>query len=275
MYNFLFNVCLPSWKLHELRDFVFLTSFQYLAWYLGFNRHISICWINRLTVLLNIQQRASDILVDSFIKKKKVTGRSHLARDRLNIRNIIFHHLISWNLGTVTVEEALGNINKNYDSESAFIHHGKHTVFYYRCYLSAKCCSLRWGTESVVFTSFSFHHSRPLDALVNTSLSSLFICVTSADSSTHPWSSGRRSPWHWHRLFLGPALYLSALSSPLVISFFSLQWGADLHTEHEKYLVKHCGDIPVFVINYPLALKPFYMRDNEDSPQHTVRKDIK
>ncbi|XP_070639105.1 asparaginyl-tRNA synthetase isoform X8 [Bos indicus] len=47
-------------------------------------------------------------------------------------------------------------------------------------------------------------------------------------------------------------------------------WGADLHTEHEKYLVKHCGDIPVFVINYPLVLKPFYMRDNEDGPQHTV-----
>ncbi|XP_063112478.1 asparaginyl-tRNA synthetase isoform X2 [Cavia porcellus] len=47
-------------------------------------------------------------------------------------------------------------------------------------------------------------------------------------------------------------------------------WGVDLQTEHEKYLVKHCGDIPVFVTNYPLALKPFYMRDNEDGPQHTV-----
>ncbi|KAM4845846.1 asparaginyl-tRNA synthetase isoform 4-T5 [Thomomys bottae] len=49
-----------------------------------------------------------------------------------------------------------------------------------------------------------------------------------------------------------------------------LNWGADLQTEHEKYLVQHCGNIPVFVINYPLALKPFYMRDNEDGPQHTV-----
>lgn len=56
--------------------------------------------------------------------------------------------------------------------------------------------------------------------------------------------------------------------------FFSLQWGVDLHTEHEKYLVKHCGDIPVFVINYPLSLKPFYMRDNEDGPRHTVRRDM-
>ncbi|XP_074788812.1 asparaginyl-tRNA synthetase isoform X4 [Athene noctua] len=47
-------------------------------------------------------------------------------------------------------------------------------------------------------------------------------------------------------------------------------WGCDLQTEHEKYLVKHCGEVPVFVINYPYDLKPFYMRDNEDGPQHTV-----
>ncbi|CAK6448941.1 unnamed protein product [Pipistrellus nathusii] len=51
---------------------------------------------------------------------------------------------------------------------------------------------------------------------------------------------------------------------------FTPTWGVDLYTEHEKYLVEHCGNIPVFVINYPLSLKPFYMRDNEDGPQHTV-----
>ncbi|XP_017684752.1 PREDICTED: probable asparagine--tRNA ligase, mitochondrial [Lepidothrix coronata] len=51
---------------------------------------------------------------------------------------------------------------------------------------------------------------------------------------------------------------------------FKPEWGCDLKTEHEKYLVKHCGEIPVFVINYPYDLKPFYMRDNEDGPQHTV-----
>ncbi|NXE94570.1 SYNM protein, partial [Menura novaehollandiae] len=51
---------------------------------------------------------------------------------------------------------------------------------------------------------------------------------------------------------------------------FKPEWGYDLQTEHEKYLVKHCGEVPVFVINYPYDLKPFYMRDNEDGPQHTV-----
>ncbi|XP_039386930.1 probable asparagine--tRNA ligase, mitochondrial isoform X3 [Mauremys reevesii] len=51
---------------------------------------------------------------------------------------------------------------------------------------------------------------------------------------------------------------------------FQPKWGNDLQTEHEKYLVKHCGEVPVFVVNYPYDLKPFYMRDNEDGPQHTV-----
>ncbi|XP_077197415.1 asparaginyl-tRNA synthetase [Paroedura picta] len=48
------------------------------------------------------------------------------------------------------------------------------------------------------------------------------------------------------------------------------EWGLDLQREHEKYLVEHCGEIPVFVFNYPYDLKPFYMRDNEDGPRHTV-----
>uniref|UniRef100_A0A8B9VJD9 asparagine--tRNA ligase n=1 Tax=Anas zonorhyncha TaxID=75864 RepID=A0A8B9VJD9_9AVES len=51
---------------------------------------------------------------------------------------------------------------------------------------------------------------------------------------------------------------------------FKPEWGCDLQTEHEKYLVQHCGEVPVFVINYPYDLKPFYMRDNEDGPQRTV-----
>uniref|UniRef100_A0A671RQN7 asparagine--tRNA ligase n=1 Tax=Sinocyclocheilus anshuiensis TaxID=1608454 RepID=A0A671RQN7_9TELE len=50
----------------------------------------------------------------------------------------------------------------------------------------------------------------------------------------------------------------------------STEWGCDLQTEHEKFLVKHCGNVPVFVINYPYELKPFYARDNQDQPNHTV-----
>ncbi|XP_038842863.1 probable asparagine--tRNA ligase, mitochondrial isoform X2 [Salvelinus namaycush] len=51
---------------------------------------------------------------------------------------------------------------------------------------------------------------------------------------------------------------------------FKTDWGCDLQTEHEKYLVKHCGDVPLFVTDYPYALKPFYARDNEDQPLHTA-----
>nr|XP_033804914.1 probable asparagine--tRNA ligase, mitochondrial isoform X2 [Geotrypetes seraphini] len=51
---------------------------------------------------------------------------------------------------------------------------------------------------------------------------------------------------------------------------FKPEWGCDLKKEHEKYLVKHCADIPVFIINYPYDLKPFYARENEDGPQRTV-----
>ncbi|XP_068173180.1 asparaginyl-tRNA synthetase [Antennarius striatus] len=51
---------------------------------------------------------------------------------------------------------------------------------------------------------------------------------------------------------------------------FPTQWGCDLQTEHEKYLVKHCGNIPVFVTDYPYDLKPFYARHNKDDPEHTA-----
>ncbi|EGG16928.1 asparagine-tRNA ligase [Cavenderia fasciculata] len=43
-----------------------------------------------------------------------------------------------------------------------------------------------------------------------------------------------------------------------------IKWGEDLSREHEKYLTSHFGDIPVFVINWPKDIKPFYMRENDD-----------
>ncbi len=45
---------------------------------------------------------------------------------------------------------------------------------------------------------------------------------------------------------------------------FPVEWGADLQTEHERYLTeKHVGR-PVVVVNYPAAIKAFYMRLNAD-----------
>lgn len=42
----------------------------------------------------------------------------------------------------------------------------------------------------------------------------------------------------------------------------SIKWGDDLKTEHENHIVKHCGNLPVFVTNFPAKLKPFYMKED-------------
>ncbi len=45
---------------------------------------------------------------------------------------------------------------------------------------------------------------------------------------------------------------------------YPVAWGIDLQTEHERYLTeKHVGR-PVVVMNYPEAIKAFYMRLNDD-----------
>jgi asparaginyl-tRNA synthetase len=41
-------------------------------------------------------------------------------------------------------------------------------------------------------------------------------------------------------------------------------FGADLQTEHERYLAEEHFRSPVAVLNYPREIKPFYMRENED-----------
>jgi asparaginyl-tRNA synthetase len=41
-------------------------------------------------------------------------------------------------------------------------------------------------------------------------------------------------------------------------------WGMDLQSEHERYLVEKHFKKPVILMNYPAAIKAFYMRQNED-----------
>ena len=41
-------------------------------------------------------------------------------------------------------------------------------------------------------------------------------------------------------------------------------WGADLQTEHERYLTEKVFGRPVFVTDYPKEIKAFYMRLNDD-----------
>jgi asparaginyl-tRNA synthetase len=43
------------------------------------------------------------------------------------------------------------------------------------------------------------------------------------------------------------------------------EWGADLQSEHERYLVEKHFNKPVILTNYPKDIKAFYMRMNEDN----------
>ncbi len=42
------------------------------------------------------------------------------------------------------------------------------------------------------------------------------------------------------------------------------EWGVDLQSEHERFLVEKHFKKPVILYNYPAAIKSFYMRQNED-----------
>ncbi|HWD15024.1 MAG TPA: asparagine--tRNA ligase [Casimicrobiaceae bacterium] len=46
---------------------------------------------------------------------------------------------------------------------------------------------------------------------------------------------------------------------------FPVSWGMDLQSEHERYLAETYAKKPVIVMNYPKAIKAFYMRVNDDA----------
>jgi asparaginyl-tRNA synthetase len=52
-------------------------------------------------------------------------------------------------------------------------------------------------------------------------------------------------------------------------SYIIDEWGADLQSEHERYLVEKHFKCPVILFDYPANIKAFYMRLNEDGK--TVR----
>lgn len=46
---------------------------------------------------------------------------------------------------------------------------------------------------------------------------------------------------------------------------YPVHWGADLQTEHERYLTEEVYKRPVFVTDYPKEIKAFYMKLNDDN----------
>lgn len=45
---------------------------------------------------------------------------------------------------------------------------------------------------------------------------------------------------------------------------YPVEWGVDLKSEHEKYLVEKVYKMPVIVTDYPSEYKAFYMKESED-----------
>jgi asparaginyl-tRNA synthetase len=49
---------------------------------------------------------------------------------------------------------------------------------------------------------------------------------------------------------------------------YPVHWGADLQTEHERFLTEQTFKKPVILTDYPSSIKAFYMRVNDDAGAH-------
>ena len=55
--------------------------------------------------------------------------------------------------------------------------------------------------------------------------------------------------------------------------FDDIQWGDDFGSPHETFIASQY-DRPIFIVNYPKAIKPFYMRLNEEDPRTALCADM-
>ena len=62
---------------------------------------------------------------------------------------------------------------------------------------------------------------------------------------------------------------IKILSSARESFEFPVYWGSDIQSEHERYLCEKVFKRPVVLIDYPIEIKPFYMKVNKDGK--TVR----
>ncbi|CCJ29200.1 unnamed protein product [Pneumocystis jirovecii] len=77
---------------------------------------------------------------------------------------------------------------------------------------------------------------------------------------------------HWARITYTEAI--NALKNSSVQFKFPPEYGNDIQAEHEKWLTEKYICKPVFIINYPKELKPFYMRLNNDSSKDEERNTV-
>lgn len=60
-----------------------------------------------------------------------------------------------------------------------------------------------------------------------------------------------------------------SVSSPVQFQY-TPKWGLPLQSEHERWLAETLVGAPVFITDYPIATKPFYMRTNDTAEGETV-----
>lgn len=69
-------------------------------------------------------------------------------------------------------------------------------------------------------------------------------------------------------------LLLVAKKKGKKFEFNNIKWGIDLQSEHERYLCEEITKQPTFVINYPQAIKAFYMKLNPIDNNHPEQKTV-
>ena len=90
-----------------------------------------------------------------------------------------------------------------------------------------------------------------------------FLQAVQADTAGSWASTGRAaSEVPWARITYTDAIH--ELQKSGAHFEFTPQWGTALQSEHERWLANSFARGPIFVTDYPAAIKPFYMRLNDD-----------
>ncbi len=68
---------------------------------------------------------------------------------------------------------------------------------------------------------------------------------------------------------------IEALKKAKVAFVHPVEWGIDMQREHERYLCEvHTGGVPLFVTDYPAAIKPFYAKRSVSRPDCVQAVDL-